>query len=436
MNKSLSPIETHPIDEILATAPPMLSQALLRAQENSPFWARKFKHLGFEAHANVPLDDFLNFPLLDKAEILDDQLKHGPYGQLLAVPQDELSRVHRTSGTTAAPLMVLLSKNDIRDVVEVGARAFRCAGVTPQDSIIHCLNYCMWAGGYTDHQSLESAGGMVVPFGVGNSQYLIQTILRLRPTAISCTPSYLSRLEQVLHDEFNKTPIELGLSKAFLGGEGGMQNPDVRKGIEEKWGMLAIDANYGLSDVLSIIGSECGDRSGLHFHAQNVLFPELVDHTGDMLNLTAGAVGELVLTNLQREAQPLFRYRTHDIIRIESTELCSCGRRGFRFRVIGRSDDMITVKGINFFPNSIHGLFSNQPNLSGDYRIVMHRNNPQDISIEVERAPNGQADWEQLAAILKKQISVEFSVSSKIHFVEYGHLPKSENKTNRVIWKE
>lgn len=436
MKHPLDPIETQSLEETQSANPAMLLQALRFAQKNSSFWTKKFNDLGFDTNVDVTLSNFQKLPLLDKDEILKDQLDKGPYGDLLAVDQKKLVRIHRTSGTTAAPLMVLLSHNDVQNVVTVGARAFRCAGVSLEDTIIHCLNYCMWAGGYTDHQSLENAGATVVPFGVGNSQYLIQTILRLRPSALSCTPSYLTRLEQVLHDEFNMPPIALGLKKAFLGGEGGLQDSAVRDRIEKKWGMSAIDANYGLSDVLSIIGSECNDRSGLHFHALDMLYPELVDQDGALIEIKSGAIGELVITNLRREAQPLFRYRTHDIIKIESTDFCSCGRRGFRFHVVGRSDDMVTIKGINFFPSSVSGIFSELSELSGDYRIIVRRSLPQDIAIEVERAPNCEADWNQLATMIQKRISVEYSVLSSIKFVDYGHFLKSENKTKRVIWIE
>ena len=147
---------------------------------------------------------------------------------------------------------MLLTQNDILNTVKAGQRAFKCAGMTAEDVVFHCLNYCMWSGGITDHQCMEKTGAAIVPFGIGNSTYLIQSILRLKPTGISCTPSYFLRLEELLWDQFKLEPKDLGIKKAFFGGESGLQDKKYRDSIEEKWKVKAIDANYGMSEVLSI----------------------------------------------------------------------------------------------------------------------------------------------------------------------------------------
>jgi phenylacetate-CoA ligase len=303
----------------------------------------------------------------------------------------------------------------------------------PEDIVIHCLNYSMWSGGVTDHQCLEKAGAAVIPFGVGNSKYLIETIKRTRPTAISCTPSYLTRLEELLRDDFNETPDSLGLKKALLGGEGGLQQPDYRASIESKWNLQAIDANYGLSDVLSIIGAECPARCGLHFHGQGIVMPELINSQSVSIPIKAGAEGELVLTCLLREGQPIFRYRTRDALRIIDTGTCQCGRSSFLFKVIGRTDDMIDVKGINFFPNALQGTLRRFSEvLSGEYRVVVPSVPFRALGLRVELA-GIEAATEELRDRIVSMIRSEHSILVDLEFLPSGSFEKSENKTSRLI---
>jgi phenylacetate-CoA ligase len=432
--KVLDACETQSVEEIRDQSLVSLQGALKRAVVASPFWASRFAEIGVNPGEIRCVEEFERLPLLDKKTILADQADNGPFGKLLAVRQDQLQRIHRTSGTTATPLLVLLTRKDVRNAVKVGGRAFRCAGVEPSDIVIHCLNYCMWSGGVTDHEALEEAGATVVPFGVGNSSFLLQMIQRLRPTALSCTPSYLVRLRQLLADEFNKKPSDLKLTKAFLGGEGGLQDPAVRSSFEAEWNIRAIDANYGLSDVLSIMASECEARDGLHFHAQDMVFPELIDDKDKAIGIAAGAVGELVLSNLVREAQPLFRYRTNDVVEIVATEPCMCGRHGFRFKVIGRSDDMVTVKGVNFFPSSLQGMFNKYTELSGEYRVRAPRPPIQSLHLELEKASAGiQANWSGLAGEIADLVSAQFFIKVDVEFRGHGEFPKTDDKTRRLI---
>jgi phenylacetate-CoA ligase len=417
---------------VSATALAQLGRALARAAATSAFWRARLRDWE-PGEAPVRMDEFSRLPLLEKKTLLADQLEHPPFGSLLAVERHKLRRIHRTTGTSAAPLLVLLTDSDVATAVEAGARAFRCSGVEPSDIVVHCLNYCMWSGGVTDHQCLEAAGATVIPFGVGNSHFLIDVIRRVRPTALSCTPSYLVRLRDVLA-EMGLVPADLGLKKAFCGGEGGLQDAGFRSAIEAEWKLRAIDANYGLSDVLSIIASECDARDGLHFHAHDIVLPELVDAGGAPVAIAKGASGELVLSTLVREAQPLFRYRTNDMVRIVDTARCACGRDGLRFQVIGRSDDMVTVKGVNFFASALQGFVATLPQLSGEYRVVAPRPPIQEIVLELEMARNaGEGDWEGLAATIARHVSRVHSVKVTVAFVDHGALARSEDKTRRLV---
>ena len=412
---------------------PLLLRQLRFAANKSKFWRDWFSRAKILPEDIRSMDAYQELPLSDKQDLLADQKAAPPFGTILAVKKKQLARIHRTSGSTDTPLLVLLTKKDIKNTVIAGGRAFKCAGVTPEDVVIHCLNYSMWSGGVTDHQCLEKAGAAVIPFGVGNSRYLIETIKRIRPTAISCTPSYLARLEELLRDDFNEKPDSLGLKKALLGGEGGLQDPVYRASIENKWGLEAVDANYGLSDVLSIIGAECHARRGLHFHGQGIVMPELIDSQSNPIPIKAGAEGELVLTCLLREGQPIFRYRTHDALRIIDTETCQCGRSGFLFMVVGRTDDMIDVKGINFFPNALQGTLRRFSDvLSGEYRVVVPPAPFRALGLRVELSGIGGAP-EGLRDRIVSVIRSEHSVLVELEFLPRGALEKSENKTSRLI---
>ena len=436
---AIQKIETLSNEEICSTIDwPLLIKQLQFAKENSRFWQEWFQRNNILIDEIRSFSDYQSLPLLEKNELLEDQKNIPPYGKLLSVDMSEIARVHRTSGSSANPLMVLLTQNDIQNTLKAGQRAFTCAGMVPEDIVFHCLNYCMWSGGVTDHQCMEKTGAAIVPFGIGNSKYLIQTMLRMKPSGISCTPSYFLRLEELLWDEFKLEPKELGLKKAFFGGEPGLQDRNYRNSLEDKWNLKAIDANYGMSEVMSILGSECEYRKGLHFHGQGIVMPELIDQNGKIVDIRKGNSGELVLSCLLREGQPLFRYRTHDAVKIVESEGCECGRSGFIFKVIGRTDDMIVVKGINFFPNSLQGTLPQfKSSLSGEFRVIVFSNESKSILLQVELAVSSMEEKEKAILIesLKKAISSNHSVKIEIEILAKGSIEKTEGKTRRIIHK-
>lgn len=414
----------------------LLTQQLKNISENSLFYIEKYNKLGLDIKLITNLNTFSSLPFTDKDEIISEQHNYPPFGRLSRnVSAYNLRRVHVTSGSTGKPIYIVLTENDLIATVEAGRRAFLCAGITPGDTIIHCLNYSLWAGGLTDHMSLEATGATVIPFGVGNSKNLIHTIVNLKPTAISCTPSYLSRLEYLLEEEFQIAPQDLGLKKAFLGGEGGLQDPDVRFRIESIWKMSAIDANYGMADVLSIFGSECRERNGLHFHGQGILFFELIDPINNsILPVKSGQIGEMVLTNLRREAQPLVRFRTRDLVKIVSTDECLCGRKSFRFLVIGRTDDMIVVRGINVFPNAVANLLAKNPEwFSGEFEFLLDSPPPIDRPLlRVELGSRNAMNNNVLQTYLIQKCHEDLNFTPRLEFIRFGEFPRTEGKTRRV----
>ena len=205
---------------------------------------------------NVTLDSLIELPFTEKDELRISQEVESPFGDYVACSESSVSRLHRTSGTTGRPLILANSKRDARWVAQTGARSMWAAGLRPTDRVVHCLNYCMWTGGFTDHTILEATGATVIPFGVGNTALLIDSILNLGINAISCTPSYPGLLEQVLREFDGLSPRDLKLSLGLFGGEAGLDNLELRAAMEEKWGFDVRNANFGLSEVLSILGGQ------------------------------------------------------------------------------------------------------------------------------------------------------------------------------------
>mgnify|MGYP000843951941 FL=1 len=360
---------------------------------------------------------YTSLPFLTKSAILQDQLAHPPLGNNLGISRDEIKRIHRTSGTSDRPLLIALTAADERLVIDSGARAFRTAGVSSSDIVVNCMNYCMWMGGFMDHLSLEAAGACVVPYGVGQTEGLVKLLLSLERPSIHATPSYLSKIREVLKDRFGMLPRDLGLSKGFFGGESGLQDESFRRSIEQEWGMSAINANYGLSEVISILGAECPFRKGLHFTAAPHLYLELIDGDLQTVPLCEGARGELVVTTLQKQAQPLIRYRTGDVLEVLNMGHCECGEPSFTFNLVGRTDDMLVVKGINFFPETVRPLLCDYPGLTGSFTVVVEDHDPiEAVTLVLECSDITQA--ESIRKSISSSLKSALYFSPDIEFVE------------------
>jgi phenylacetate-CoA ligase len=386
------------------------------------------------------LEDLPNLPLTDKEMLRSSQRTHPPFGDYLAAPQDSIVRVHRTSGTTGTAMNLALSAQDVRDTAAVGARAQGASGLRPGHRVVHCLNYRMWMGGITDHMTLEATGATVIPFGVGESALLIRTIRELEVSALSCTPSYPAVLERVLAEHFPALkPVDLGLRLGLFGGEPGLEDPGFRRRLEDVWGFSVRNSNYGVSDVFCNFAGQTELEDDLHFMALDVLHPELVaSETGAPLPWREGERGELVLTHVSRECQPLVRFRTGDIICLTATDRAACGRTAPRFRVTGRVDDMVVVRGVNVFPTQVAAIINREPALSGEYRIVLTGRPPYDaLPLEVELAIGFAADAAPgLAERITTTIKRELGVAARLSTVPFNTLPRTEGKTKRVIRKE
>jgi phenylacetate-CoA ligase len=398
--------------------------------QNSTFYREHFADQGLVGD----IAELADLPFTDKEMLRTDQKACPPFGTYQTAAPEKLSRIHRTSGTTGAAMNLALTARDAVMTAKVGARAQMAAGLGPGHVVVHCLNYQLWMGGFTDHASLEETGATVVPYGVGGTQGLVRTIQELGVTAISCTPSYPAVLERAIAEHFPRLqPRDLGLKLGLFGGESGLDDPAFRDRLETTWGIAARNANYGVTDILCNFAGQTEICSDLHFVASDVLFAELIDPDSTATKpWREGENGELVLTHLAKECQPLVRFRTGDIISVTGTGPAACGRTATRFRVVGRSDDMVVVRGLNMFPTMVGEVLNRFSEVSGEYRIVLSSPPPHDfLPISAELA-EGCQDRPELAAAIEQAIKTFLGATAKVALLPPLSLPRTEGKTKRV----
>jgi phenylacetate-CoA ligase len=403
----------------------------------SSFYREKMQQAGVVPEQIKTAEDLALLPFTTKDELRNIQEKDSPYGSHLCAPRDQVIRVHGTSGTTGRYLLTCLTARDTDLSAECGARSLWTGGMRPDDTVFHVFNYSIYVGGLTDHLSAERLGAAVVPIGVGQTNTFIHLANIIKPTVLTSTPSYPVYVAKKLRDEYQMEPQELGFKKGLFGGEPGAGIRETRRLLEDMWGFTARDANYGLGEVLAIFGAECEAEQGMHFCGQNALIVELIDpDTGEVKNMESGAEGELVYTTLQREATPLIRYRSRDFARIISTDTCECGRTGFRFRVIGRSDDMLWVRGVNVFPRAVEEVIMKlRPKTTGEYQIILEKEGALDrLPLRIEYGDQiSPEDISGLKTFIEDRFSDELRVTTKVELLPPGSLPKYEKKAKRIF---
>jgi phenylacetate-CoA ligase len=356
-----------------------------------------------------------DIPLLTKEELRASQQARPPFGEHLCADPADLVRLHVTSGTTGEPVAIGLTRRDHEANSQLGGEAFRIAGLRPTDTVAHCLNYALYAGGIADHMAIEASGATVVPVGVGQSKRLLDLIPRLGITAIFGTlsfPAYLAGRAR----EAGLDPKTLGLRHIVTAGEPGAGLRAVRHEIEQLWEVSVTDT-FGMSDVWSTMAGECGQGDGLHLTTGEYAHLEVIDpETAEPLPLTDGVEGELVWTHLNREASPLLRYRSSDLATVW-TAPCPCGRTTPRIRIGGRRDDMLRVQAVNVYPQAIGEL------LHGARHAIVADGDP--ITPPLHVYVEGEADPESLRAALRTEVAV--------HRLPKGALPVAEHKTAKVF---
>jgi phenylacetate-CoA ligase len=375
-----SPVETLPRDHLRQLQNDRLRQTVSIVYERIPFYQEHFNRAGLKPGGIRSVDDLPKLPFTHKQDLKDQY----PFG-LLAVPREQVIRVHASSGTTGKPTIVCYTRNDIDLFAEVVARSLYAAGARPGMLLHNGYGYGLFTGGLGLHYGGEKLGITVVPVSGGMTQRQITLILDLKPEVLCCTPSYA----QTLAEEFKKlgiAPDEISLRHGLFGAE--PWTDTIRADIEAQLGLTATNL-YGLSEIIGPgVSQECIEaRSGSHIWEDH-FYPEVVDRdTGEPL--PDGQAGVLVFTTLTKEAMPLLRYWTSDITYL-THEPCPCGRTHARMGpVLGRSDDMLTIRGVNLYPTQIEAALTGIPEIVPHYQVIVRREGTLDeveVKIEVAEA--------------------------------------------------
>lgn len=427
-------IETMPADARRRLENERLRQQIAYNYRTSAFYREKLDSAGVTPADIRDVADLARVPLMEKRDLAASQEDGTLLGINQCAPLTEIVRIQATGGTTGQPLRIGWTRQDISDYCEMADRALWAMSCRPGDIVFTTMNFSLYAGGLSDHMTFEALGATAIPYGVGQSERLLRMMAAMKDdVCIWATPSYAVRLAEVAR-EIGLAPRDVGIAKGFFSGEAGMQVPGYREAIEDTWGMRAWDM-YGTGE-LALHSGECRYKNGVHYGGTGFAVMELIDpDTGAVLPFVDSAQGEVVFTSIRRQACPLQRMRSHDLMQV-FTEPCPCGRTTFRFRVLGRSDDMIIVKGVNVFPLGIQAtLMTLKPRLTGEFQIELPRPPPIDyavpIKVEVAREVPSQAQADlacEVAATLQRMQNF----TAAIMLVPQGSIA-SEKKIRRVI---
>lgn len=421
-------IETLPRLELERIQADRLRKTVERVYHNVPFYREKLNQAGIKPEDIKSVKDLTRLPFTTKQDLRDNY----PF-KLFAAPQDEVVRIHASSGTTGKMTVVGYTKGDIAIWAEVMARTLGCGGVTHKDIVQIAYGYGLFTGGLGAHYGAERVGATVVPISGGNTKRQLQIMEDFGTTALACTPSYTLYMAESAEEEGIKLS-DLRLKVGFFGAEPWSNN--MRKEIEARWNIKAIDI-YGLSEIIGPgVSSECFEQNGLHVWEDHFI-PEIIDPvSGEALPF--GEKGELVFTCITKEALPLIRYRTRDIS-ILYPEPCLCGRTHMRMnRVMGRTDDMLIIRGVNVFPSQIESVLLEIGETEPHYQLIVDRDgNLDDLEIWVEVSEGLFSDevrkLEELGARIKREILSTLGISARVKLVEPKTIARSEGKAKRVV---
>ncbi|AVX21397.1 MAG: phenylacetate--CoA ligase family protein [Bacillota bacterium] len=422
--------ERLPREELRQKQLAALQETVKRVYEKVPFYRQAFEARGITPADIRSLEDLRFLPFTTKQDLRDNY----PFG-LFTVPKEELVRVHASSGTTGKPTVVGYTRQDIANWAELMARCLSWTGVRPEDTIQIAYGYGLFTGGLGFHYGAERLGCTVVPISGGNSKRQIMLMQDFGTNVLACTPSYALYLAEEAR-ELGVDPRELPVRIGIFGAEPWSNN--MRKELEAAWGIKALDI-YGLSEIIGPgVSCECEAQNGLHIN-EDYFLPEIIDpETGEVL--PDGEKGELVFTTLNKEAFPVIRYRTRDIS-VLHRETCSCGRTFVRMeRVMGRSDDMLIIRGVNVFPSQVESVLLEIGETEPHYLLVVDRkDNLDQLEIWVEVSERMFSDevrrLEELEYKLRQEIQSVLGISARIKLVEPRTIPRSEGKAKRVVDK-
>ncbi len=419
----LDPLETASRDEIASLQLLRLRWSLQHAYDNVPHYRRAFDEKGVHPSDLRTLSDLARFPFTTKKDLRENY----PFG-MFAVPRQKVARVHASSGTTGKPTVVGYTLNDIDNWANLVARSIRAAGGRPGDMVHVAYGYGLFTGGLGAHYGAERAGCTVVPMSGGQTEKQVQLIQDFRPDIIMVTPSYM----QVIVEEMQRQGMDPRASSLKIGIFGAEPWTEaMRREIEGKAGLDAVDI-YGLSEVMGPgVASECVESKDGPVIWEDHFYPEIIDpDTGEVL--PDGSEGELVFTSLSKEAMPIIRYRTRDLTRLLAPTSRSFRRMG---KIVGRSDDMLIIRGVNLFPTQVEEIVLQNAQLSGQYQLVVTRDGNLDrLAVRCEMQPGTQGDTDALAQWVQQRIKTLVGVNAEVEVLRPDSIERTlVGKARRVI---
>lgn len=423
-------IETMPREQLEELQLKRLQETVTRVYENVKPYREKMDKAGIKPEDIKTLDDLSKLPFTVKQDLRDNY----PYG-MFAVPMEQVTEIHASSGTTGKQTVVGLTEKDVDIWAEIAARALSAMGVDKNSVVQTSYGFGLFTGGFGAHYGARKIGAVAIPTSSGNSKRQINVMKDFGSTFLCCTPSYALSLSETL--------VEMGYTKDDIKLQGGAfgaepWTEEIRQEIQDKLGINAYDI-YGLSEIMGPgIGYECADQSGMHINEDHFIVEVIDPETGEVV--PDGSMGEIVFTCITKEALPLIRYRTRDIATINKG-MCRCGRTFARMsKPMGRSDDMLIIRGVNVFPSQIEEVLMKTEGVAPHYQIIVDRINNKDmLDVLVEVSNKDLTDEIKSLESLARKVSAEIlsvlGIKANIKLVEPKTIARSEGKSVRVIDK-
>lgn len=405
-------------------------QTLLNRISSNPFWLKRFEAERIQPNTITSWEDFRRIPLLTKQELVDDQNANPPFGTNLSAPLTEFSRLHQTSGTTGKPMRWLDTPESWDWFMDCWASIYRIVGITDDDVFGFPFSFGPFIGFWAAFEGAQRRGNLSLTMGGMTSEARLRLIEELNVTVICCTPTYALRLIEVA-DEMEMQLQDNAVRMLIVAGEPGGAIPAIRQRLESTWGARVID-HWGMTDI-GALGIEPAEGPGGLLLLEHECVAEILDPQS-LEPVDPGELGELVITNLRRFGQPVIRYRTGDLVKA-ATKPCPSGYHLLRLEggILGRADDMVTVRGNNVFPSSIDAILRDYDDVA-EYRVTVttQRAMPH-LKFAVEPLPEAASRSQELRAKLQKAIKDRLNFNAEVEIVRSGSLPRFELKGRRFI---
>ncbi|SHK70016.1 phenylacetate-CoA ligase [Clostridium cavendishii DSM 21758] len=407
-----------------------LKEQIKFAYNNSAYYKKSFNDVGVTSEDIQALEDIRKFPFINKSIVRKRQQSKPLLGDLVAVEEERVVFVSSSSGSTGIPTVSPFTKKDFDEFQNIESRLFWGTGMRPNDRYVHALNFSLFVGG-PDVIGAQNLGALCIWAGTLPSDRLLFILKEYKPTIIWTTPSYAWYLGETARQKGINIREELAIKKIIVAGEPGGSIEATKNAIEDLWGAEVYDF-YGISDIFGACAGVCEYKNGLHV-AEDQLLVEVIN-TDTLEPVGPGERGELILTTLRKEARPMIRFRTGDIVTY-TDEKCVCGRTHKRINIIGRLDDMFISSGVNVFPSDIEYIVRNIEGLTGEYRITLFtKNHMTKFSLEVEVNENIKKTIREIQDTVSSEIKAHIGVKpTEINVLISGELPRATHKAKRVI---